>query len=167
MTAAANPGPAAPTPLYCLAAPLDVSAGAPHVIGPPLKGDRWIALNGCSLPGFPHRTSLATFNGSLVNSPRFAIDWKRADESGRFYNGDMTKNESCVDHGAGIYAVADGTITSTLDELDPNDPGVLPAADPVLAAKITVQNVDGNHIVQDIGAGAYAFYAHLQKAACS
>jgi murein DD-endopeptidase MepM/ murein hydrolase activator NlpD len=33
----------------------------------------------------------------------------------------------------------------------------------VLAPKITVENVDGNHIVQDIGGGAYAFYAHLQK----
>lgn len=99
----------------------------------------------------------------LVNGQRFAIDWKQADENGRFYDGDRTKNDSYVDYGAGIYAVADGTITSTLDELDPNAPGVLPAADPVLAAKITVQTVDGNNIVQDIGGGAYAFYAHLQK----
>jgi peptidase M23-like protein len=30
--------------------------------------------------------------------------------------------------------------------------------------KLTVDNVDGNHIVLDIGNGAYAFYAHLIKA---
>ena len=34
---------------------------------------------------------------------------------------------------------------------------------PCSAPKITVETVDGNHIVQDIGGGAYAFYAHLQK----
>ena len=33
----------------------------------------------------------------------------------------------------------------------------------MLGPKITVETVDGNHIVQDIGGGAYAFYAHLQK----
>ena len=160
---AANPGSTAPVAIDYLAAPLDVAAGVPRVIGPPVKGDRWVALNGCCLPGFPHRTSLATFNGQLINGQRFAIDWKQANADGAFYTGDKTKNESYVDYGAPIYAVADGTITSTLDELDPNPPGILPATDPVLGPKITVQNVDGNHIVQDIGGGAYAFYAHLQK----
>ena len=160
---AANPGSAAPVAIDYLGAPLDIAVGAPRVIGAPVKGDRWVALNGCCLPGFPHRSSLATFNGQLINGQRFAIDWKQANEDGAFYTGDKTKNESYVDYGATIYAVADGTITSTLDELDPNPPGILPAADPVLAPKITVENVDGNHIVQDIGSGAFAFYAHLEK----
>lgn len=162
-TGATNPGSTAPAPVDYLAAPLDVAAGTPRVIGPPVKGDRWVALNGCCLPGFPHRTSLNTLNGKLVNSQRFAIDWKQANENGEFYTGDRTKNESYVDYGAPIYAVADGTISTTLDALDPNPPGVLPAADPVLGPKITVETVDGNHIVQDIGGGAFAFYAHLLK----
>ena len=68
-----------------------------------------------------------------------------------------------MDYGEPIYAVADGTITATLDELEPNAPGVLPANDPVLGPKITVETVDGNHIVEDIGGGGWAFYAHLQK----
>jgi biotin carboxyl carrier protein len=161
--AAVNPGSKEPVATDYLAAPFAVSAGAPRVIGPPVKGDRWIAANGCCLPGFPHRTSLATFNGMLVNGQRFAIDWKQTDESGAFYQGDRTKNESYVDYGAPIYAVADGTITSTVDKLDANAPGVLPAADPVLGPQITVETVDGNHIVQDIGGGLYAFYAHLQR----
>ena len=33
----------------------------------------------------------------------------------------------------------------------------------MLGPKLTVENVDGNHIVLDLGGGAYAFYAHLQK----
>jgi murein DD-endopeptidase MepM/ murein hydrolase activator NlpD len=161
--AAAGPPAKEPTPVDYLAGPLSVSAGTPRVLGPPLKGDHWVALNGCCLPGFPHRTSLATFNGQLVNGQRFAIDWKRVDDNGRFFEGDRTRNESYVDYGAGIYAVADGTVVATLDELDPNTPGILPATDPVLAPKITIENVDGNHIVEDIGGGEYAFYAHLQK----
>jgi hypothetical protein len=162
-TGAINPGSSSPAPIDYLAAPLDVAAATPRVIGPPVKGERWVALNGCCLPGFPHRSSLATLNGQLINGQRFAIDWKQANANGEFYTGDRTKNESYVDYGAPIYAVADGTITTTLDGLDPNAPGILPAADPVLGPKITVQTVDGNHIVQDIGGGAYAFYAHLEK----
>ena len=54
-------------------------------------------------------------------------------------------------------------MTATLDGLDANAPGVLPADDPVLGPKLTVENVDGNHIVLDIGGGAYAFYAHLHE----
>ena len=40
---------------------------------------------------------------------------------------------------------------------------MVPADDPVLGPKLTVENVDGNHVVIDIGSGAYAFYAHLIK----
>ena len=69
--------------------------------------------------------SMAQFNGMLINSQRFAIDWKQLNEAGAFFEGDKTKNESYVDYGAEVIAVADGTITSTLDELVPNTPGVL------------------------------------------
>ena len=102
-------------------------------------------------------------NGKLINGQRFAIDWKRTNDKGFMYVGDKTKNESYVDYGEPIYAVADGTITATLDGIDPGTPGILPADDPVLGPKLTVENVDGNHIVQDIGGGAWAFYAHLKK----
>ncbi len=162
-TAAENPGSKTPVTVDYLAAPFDISAGTPTVIGPPVKGDRWVAVNGCCLPGFPHRTSMATFNGMLINSQRFAIDWKQLNEAGAFYEGDKTKNESYVDYGSEIIAVADGKISSAVDKLDANVPGVLPADDPVLGPQITVETVDGNHIVQDIGGGAYAFYAHLEK----
>jgi len=162
-TAAENPGSQTPVDVNYLAAPFNISAGTPRVIGPPVKGDRWVAVNGCCLPGFPHRTSMATFNGMIINSQRFAIDWKQLNEAGAFYEGDKTKNESYVDYGSDIIAVADGTISSAVDKLDANAPGVLPANDPVLGPQITVETVDGNHIVQDIGGGAYAFYAHLQR----
>ena len=55
-------------------------------------------------------------------------------------------------------AVADGTVVDTLNDLDDQKPGTLP--DP---STINMQNVDGNHIVIDLGDGVYAFYAHLRK----
>ena len=135
------------------------------MISPPLRGTNWIALNGCCEPGygFPHRTSLNSVNGKLNNSQRFAIDWKRVDDEGAFFRGDDTRNDSYVDYGAPVYAVADGTVTGVLDDVDANAPGVLPANDPTLAAKLTVENVDGNHVILDLGDGVWAMYAHFEK----
>ena len=45
-----------------------------------------------------------------------------------------------------------------LDDLADQLPGRLP--DP---KTITLANVDGNHVVLDLGNGVFAFYAHLQK----
>lgn len=160
---AAGPPATESTRLDYVITPHDVSGGKRLVIAPPLKGKGWVALNGCCEPGFPHRTSFASFNGEIVNGQRFAIDWKRMNDEGAFYTGDKTRNESYVDYGAEVLAVADGTVVSTLDALEPNEPGILPAADPVKSKEITVETVDGNHIVVDFGGGIYAFYAHLKK----
>ncbi len=160
---ASSPATQEPTAIDYVILPFNISAGTPQTIAPPLRGKGWVALNGCCEPGFPHRGSDSPFNGRIVNGQRFAIDWKRMDDAGAFYEGDKTKNESYVDYGADILAVADGTVIETLDGLNANDPGVLPAKDPVKAQSLTVQNVDGNHIVIDLGNGDYAFYAHLVK----
>ncbi|WP_293324962.1 M23 family metallopeptidase [Mycobacterium sp.] len=143
--------------------PFDISAGTPRVISSPLRGNDWIALNGCCDPGWAHRDAIIPANMKLNNSQRFAIDWIRTDDQGNFYTGDKTKNESYVAYGSPVYAVADGTVTSTLDDMDANVPGILPASDPVLAAKLTVENIDGNHIIMDLGDGVYAMYAHFIK----
>ena len=160
---APSPVTTSPVPVDYTVTPYSLSASGPITIGPPLKGKNWIALNGCCEPGWPHRSSPLPVNGNLVGGQLFAIDWKRTDDQGAFYTGDKTKNESYVDYGSEVIAVADGTITAALDGQEANAPGVLPANDPVLGPKLTVENVDGNHIVLDIGNGAYAFYAHLIK----
>ncbi|MFE4501053.1 M23 family metallopeptidase [Rhodococcus sp. NPDC056743] len=160
-TGAASPAFGAPGPIDYLAMPVAVSTQAVPVISPPVRGDNWIALNGCCEPGFPHRSSVMSVNGKLNNSQRFAIDWKRTNDEGEFYTGDKTSNESYVDYGTDILAVADATVVSILDGMEANAPGVLPAGDPALAAKLTVENVDGNHVVLDLGDGVYAMYAHM------
>jgi hypothetical protein len=160
---AASPVTGDPVPVDYTVTPYSLSAPGPVVIGPPVKGTNWVALNGGCDPGWPHRSTPLPTNGNLYAGQLFAIDWKRTDDQGVFYTGDKTKNESYVDYGSEVIAVADGTVTAALDGMDANAPGVLPANDPVLGPKLTVQNVDGNHIVLDIGGGVYAFYAHLIK----
>jgi hypothetical protein len=160
-TGADSPASREPAPIDYVVTPIDLAASTPRVISPPLRGDNWIALNGCCEPGFPHRGSTLPVDGKLNNSERFAIDWKRTDDSGAFYVGDKTQNTSYVDYGTEIHAVADATVVSVLDNMAANAPGVLPAQDPVLAAKLTALNVDGNHIVLDLGDGVFAMYAHL------
>jgi len=105
-----------------------------------------------------HRGTGLPVNGKIYFAQRFAIDWMKLDDAGRMVNGDASKVENYVDYGAEVLAVADGTVVETLNTLDEQVPGKLP--DP---ATITLENVDGNHVVIDLGKGLYAFYAHLQK----
>ena len=152
-----------PAALDYLATPFDISTATTRVISPPLKGTNWVAFSGCCLPGFPHRGALLAANGHFGNSQTFAIDWKRMNDEGAFYTGDKTKNESYVDYGQPVFAVADGTVVGLLDGIDANAPGILPVQDPVLGAKLKLENADGNHIILDLGGGVYAMYAHFQK----
>lgn len=163
LTGAANPAATQPSQMSYLAAPVDVAAGTARVLQPPLTGNNWVAMNGCCGIGTAHISALAPFSGTLANTQRFAIDWMKTNDEGEFVTGDTNRNESYAGYGQEIRAVADGTISSTLDTMEANRPGILPAQDPVLAATITVETVDGNHIIQDLGGGVWAAYAHLQK----
>lgn len=163
LTGQAAPPATQPTPISYLAAPFDISSGKPLVIAPPVKGTNWVAANGCCGTGEAHRPALNSLNGKLANSQRFAIDWLKLTDAGTFYSGDKAKNDSFADYGQAVYAVADGTVSSTLDTVDAGTPGVLPADDPVLGPKLTIENVDGNHIIEDLGGGVWAMYAHLVK----
>ncbi|WP_191058117.1 M23 family metallopeptidase [Geminicoccus harenae] len=144
-----------PAKLRYQAATLNVTRDLPNV-HPPLSGKGWLAINGCCEPGV-HRSTALPVNGKLHFAQRFAIDWVRLDEQGRLRNGPVDRVESYTAYGATIHAVADGTVVSTLDALPNQVPGSLP--DP---GTITLANVDGNHVVLDIGNGYYAFYAHMQ-----
>lgn len=149
-------------PFDYLATPYDIAAATPRVISPPLRGENWMALNGCCLPGFPHRGAVLPANGVLGNSQTFAIDWKKTDDAGAFYSGDKTSNDSYADYGEPVYAVADATVVAVLDGIEPNAPGIQPTQDPATAADITLENVDGNHVILDLGGGVWAMYAHFQ-----
>lgn len=155
----ANPGlHTSATPLQYTVARVELSRVPLPVIESPLRGDGWVAANGCCNSDIVHRGSTQSVNGSLFNSQRYAIDWMRLDQHGQLVHGDPSDVHNYPDYDAKVYAVADATVIETLDELDDNIPGKLP--DPTT---LTLRTVDGNHAILDIGRGLYAFYAHLKK----
>ena len=155
---APNPGPAKPAPLNYVVAPLKIADAKPLIIGPPLAGGGWVAGNGCCNPDITHRGSVQSVNGALYDSQRFAIDWMRLDEQGRLVHGDESDVHNYSDYGADVLAVANAKVVSVLNNLDDQVPGRLPEP-----SSITIETVDGNHVVLDLGGGRFAFYAHLQK----
>lgn len=155
---AANPGPVEPTQMTYLITPVSLVAPPLLVLSPPLTGDGWLDINGAFNSDIVHRGSVQTVNGQFHFAQRYAIDFMRLNEAGQIIDGDAADVTANVAYGADILAVADGTVVAVLDELLDQPPGKLP--DPTT---ITMDTVDGNHIVLDLGAGRYGFFAHLQR----
>lgn len=121
------------------------------------RGDGWVVANGCCSARGAHRGAILPVDGRLRDAQRFAIDWMRVDADGRMVVGDPQHVESYLAYDQPILAVAGGTVVEVLDGLPDQTPGALP--DP---ATITIANVDGNHVILDVGQGRWVFYAHLK-----
>jgi hypothetical protein len=134
--------------------PIAVTDRTPIVIGPPLEGPNWLDGNSCCEID-PHRTAVNPVNGSLHVPERFAIDYVQLDASGRVFDGPVDELSSYAYYGANILAVGDGPIVSMRWDLQEQKPGANPTG-------LAFDEYGGNHIVQDLGNGHYAFYAHLQ-----
>jgi hypothetical protein len=135
-------------------APVTVQSRKPAVIAPPLVGQNWVDANSCC-DMTPHRMALNPLNGRLWAAERFAIDYVQLLPDSRLFNGDKTKPESYPGFGADIHAVADGPVVAVLDGLPEQVPGASPSGLPL-------EQYAGNHLVQDLGDGNYALYAHLK-----
>ena len=135
-------------------APVTVSTREPAVISPPLTGPRWLDANSCC-DMTAHRMAMNPLGGSLWAAERFAVDYLQLSPNGTVYTGDRSKLESYPYFGADIHAVADGPVVSVLDGLPEQVAGRTPTGLPL-------EQYGGNHVVQDIGGGNYAFYAHLK-----
>jgi hypothetical protein len=159
LLAASQPGPVKepPVPITYTISPVSVSTDSLE-LGPPVAGKGWVAMNGCCGPIGAHRGTGIPVNGQIYFAQRFAIDWMLLDSQGRLMHGDVADVHSYPCYGRDVLAVADGTVVATFNDLKDQVPGELP--DP---KTITMDNVDGNHIVLDLGHNRYAFYAHLQK----
>jgi len=133
-----------------------VSTAKPIVLGPPLRGENWIAANGPA-NGSVHRRALIPLNGSTHIAQRFAIDWVQINPNGRTFDGDEKDNKTHKAYGNDILAVADGVVAAIKDGIPENIPG--PAS---RAVPITPETIGGNHVILDLGGGRFAFYAHMQ-----
>jgi hypothetical protein len=146
-----------PATMTEVVAPVTVATRKPVVISPPLSGAGWLDGNGCCDMG-SHRMALNPIDGGLWAAERFAIDYVQMDADGRLFSGDKTKLESYPSFGADIYAVADGPVVATVDGMPEQVPGQSPSG-------LALDDYAGNHIVQDLGDGNYALYAHIKTGA--
>jgi hypothetical protein len=124
------------------------------VLGPPLEGPGWVVVNGCC-DSTTHIRSIQPVNGRLYLAQRFAIDWMKINKDNRLFVGDPKDVNSYFGYGQNVLAVADARVAAVVDKFKNQIPGVLPT-------KITLEEIDGNHVVLDLGNGQYVFYAHMQ-----
>lgn len=134
---------------------LRVDRSAPVVIAAPVRGSGWVSNNGCCGDPMGHRAHLfATSSGGYMTPEMFAIDWSRV-VNGRLWSGDGSRNSDYPTYGSALYAVTNGTVVLARD----NQPDIPPNSAPL------VQSPDdnlGNGVIQKIGPGRYACYAHMK-----
>ncbi len=135
-------------------APVTVQTRKPPVIAPPLDGPNWLDGNSCC-DMTAHRNALNPLSGGLWAAERYAIDYVQLQPDRRISTGDVSKLESYPYFGTDIHAVADGPVVGVVDGMPEEVPGKDPTG-------LRLEEYGGNHIVQDIGDGNYAFYAHLK-----
>ena len=97
--------------------------------------------------------SLQPIDGGLYLAQRFAIDFNLLDAEHRLSAGDPSLLSSYPSYDQPVLAVADATVVVAVDQYPDQVPGQ--------TVDVTLENADGNHVVLDLGNGAYAFYAHL------
>jgi hypothetical protein len=130
---------------------------SPPVLDSPFRnGGLWLAANGPD-NGSGHRRTAIPVAGVARIAQRFATDWVEFGPDGRLFRGDSTKNENWYGYGEPLVAVAAGRVVAIKDGIPENVP-----LSPQRAVPVTMETVGGNHVIVDIGGGAFAFYAHLQ-----
>jgi hypothetical protein len=135
-------------------APVSVSDRRPVTIAPPLDGPNWLNGDGCCDMS-AHRMALNPINGKMYAAERFAIDYVQLDKGFRLFTGAANSTDGYAYFGAPIHAVGDGKVVAVVDDLPEQVPGKSPTGLPL-------DQYGGNHVVQDLGDGNFAFYAHLQ-----
>ena len=131
-----------------------VDRRTPVVIGPPLRGDRYIAADSCC-DATRHTRAALPVDGRVRLAQRFAVDWEQMDDASRVYTGPREDVRSYTIYGREALAVADARVASVVDGLPEQTPGKFPEA-------ISIAQADGNSVVLDLGGGRFALYAHLQ-----
>ncbi len=124
------------------------------VIGPPLRGERYISADSCC-DATRHTRAAMPVNGRVWISQRFAVDWEQLTADGRIYAGLPEKLESYTIFGQQVLAVADARVVSVTDGLPEQTPGQYPK-------DISLEQADGNSVILDLGNQRFALYAHMQ-----
>jgi hypothetical protein len=124
------------------------------VVGPPLRGKRYISADSCC-DSSRHTRAAMPINARVWVAQRYAVDWEELDAHGRIYSGPREKLASYTIFGKPVLAVADGTVVAMTDGLPEQTPGKFPT-------NISLDEADGNSVILDLGGNRYAMYAHMQ-----
>lgn len=124
------------------------------VFSAPLHGERYVAADGCC-DAVRHTRAILPINGQTFVAQRYAIDFEQADGQDRIFTGDPKSPASYPIFGKPVFAVADGTVVGTRNDLPEQTPGSYPSG-------IPIDQADGNFVVLDVGNGFYVNYAHVQ-----
>ena len=132
---------------------------APVLIASPLRGSGWLDSNACcGNPTSRHRDLVLSANGTYVTPEMFDVDWVQVVNRSLF-RGDGKQLSDWPAFGAPIYAVANGTVVSTITDR-PEAPLFAPeSGNPTVH---TPKDFSGNEVIERIGSGLYAIYEHLQ-----
>ena len=125
-------------------------------ISAPLRGDGYISADSCC-ESTRHMRAAMPINGRVYVAQRYAVDWEQLDASNRIYSGAREKLESYTIFGKPVYAVADGVVAVVVTGLPEQTPGKYPA-------NISIEEADGNAVIEDLGGHHFACYAHMQSA---
>jgi hypothetical protein len=124
------------------------------VIGPPLKGERFVSADSCC-DATRHTRAALPIDGAVWVAQRYAVDWEQLDDHDRICSGPTNLVKSYTIYGKQVLAVADGTVVTAINDQPDVPPGSFPPG-------MTPDQADGNAVILDLGSGNYAMYAHMQ-----
>jgi murein DD-endopeptidase MepM/ murein hydrolase activator NlpD len=142
---------------------IPVLPGLPVRIGPPLRGGRWMAVEGPGNHRSHHWGSMVAVDGKLTIPQRFAIDWFGLDKESHSIRSQhdslaSTVDEDWVGYDADVLAVADGVVEDARDGI-PNGKPLAPEETP---DDLTARTLYGNFVILRIAPGVYVHYAHMK-----
>ncbi|MBV9748490.1 MAG: M23 family metallopeptidase [Acetobacteraceae bacterium] len=135
--------------------PVPVGCRALAVVHPPLVGQGWTAFNACCTYAAYHRTAVPPVNGLLQAGQQFAIDYIQIGPDNTCCHGPVAAVTSWYGYGTPVLAAAPGVVVEVTNGMPDQEP--VGTITPLPPARIT-----GNSIIEYIGAGQYALYAHLK-----
>ena len=126
------------------------------MLGPPVQAGEWLAESGLSNTSTHRRGQVRIDGADAPFAQRYAIDWVRICD-GRAWKSPGRANTDYCGYGSDVLAIADARVVTTKDGIPENKPGEASRSVPM-----TKDTLLGNYVILDLGAEAYALYAHLQ-----
>lgn len=135
---------------------------SPLILGAPVNGQSWNALNEGTSQSLSHRRSVFIDKSEQLYIPQhYAIDFSRSRIEWMYYPriilAALFSNSLDKTYGAKVFAVADGEVVAVANNLPEKKP--LRASS---AASYSLKSLTGNYIVYKMDNGKFAVYGHLQ-----